>query len=298
MRGFAEVPRLDGGDGAIDRAAAEDEKPECDAERVDVAAVVEPVFADLLRAGEQRAAAEWLAGKRAFGAVGGAGGKFGEFLDGAEIRELDLHLPLAGRVLEQQVGRLDIAVDETRLMDSPQAGAGLGGERGQLDRCQAAALDAVVLERAATAKLHGIVQLAIHLALFEVTHHVLVAEPAEHLEFPVKLGLLALGLDAARLDNLQRDIGFQRPAEDHFALHALVGGAGGPFAQQKKRAVRVAQHFIFTVNERWGRGFHVGNAGWGRFQGLPGEAMVVSGPGAPLVAASLASIRTASGNDG
>ncbi len=110
---------------------------------------------------------------------------------------------------EEEIGRLDVAMDDTAVVGVTQRVAGLNGDEGDLAPIEAAAVVEFVLEAASVDQLHGVVELAFLLAEGQQTDDVGMAELAEGLD-----------LDFETL----AEIGFAGQARNEaFEGHGLVG---------------------------------------------------------------------------
>ena len=255
VRFRAQVPLMHLRQPAHERAVAQQQIPQGDGQRIGVAALVQAVFLDLLGAGEQRAAAERLARERGLRDAGR--GHVLQFLHRAEIREFDHRGFPPGGLVEQQVGRLDVAVREVHLVHGPQPGRRLQRQLDQFALGDPAPPPRIFLEVAAPAKLHGIPDLVAafrrpRLALPQVAHHVRVAHQAQHLQLAEELPLFAMAVEPPRLDDLDRHKGLEHLPEHLLPEHALVGRARCSFPEHGRRSVRLGEDLVLAE----GKPFH------------------------------------------
>ena len=140
----------------------------------------------------------------------------------AEIGELDAAV---GR--QQQIARLDVAVDDAAIVGVAQRPAGIDADLGHLAPIEPPSPPQFLLQAAADDQFHGVEQLAVLFAEAEQPHDVGVVELAEGLDFGLEADaeVLLLGKAAGQQFDGRR-----------FAGLAMDPMIDGPHAAPAKRA--------------------------------------------------------------
>ena len=211
---------------------AGEHEPQADAERIDVGADVEVALIDLLGAGEMRGAGETSA-------AGGEGlVPVGETFREAEINDLH-HEPLVGCLDEDEVRRLQVAMDQPVLLGETQRLADLPRQMQGVRRRQRPPARERLLERLPVAKLHGVVVRAVGGdAEAEDAGDIRVAQLGGGAGFAEKAVAHLGAAEDTGIDDFEGDIAMQ------VGVTGLVGHAHRATAQFEDAAVVPVQDFV------------------------------------------------------